>query len=383
MRSRCTPLNCADEVINLFEPKVGEGELSAIEDVFASRWLGTGERVEEFESAFGDHLGRPAGELVAVTSCTEGLFQVLAALELGPDDEVVLPTISFIGAAHAVAGTGASCVLTDVDPVTMNPTLEHVEQVTTPATRAILLLHFGGLPGQVKEIAALAGRRSIALVEDAAVGLGSSAGGRACGTLGDAGVWSFDAMKLLTTGDGGMVWSRDHDLISRLRRNVKLGLGPTGFRRRDESARWWEINPTTAGRRGAMNSMAAAMGLVQLDSLPQFLERRNEIAAAYDRALTSLPWLTLQRWPTKAARSFYWIQVDTSIRDRLAAHMLARGVYTTYKYWPLHRTKLYASVGDFLGADLAAATTLLLPMHQGLCNDDVSQVIAAIESFDP
>ena len=370
-------------MINLFEPRVGEAELSAIEDVFASRWLGAGGRVEQFESAFAEHLDRPVDELVAVTSCTEGLFQVFAAQELGPGDEVVLPTISFIGAAHAVADAGATCVLIDVDPVTLNPTLEQVERAITPATKAILLLHFGGLPGEVGEIAALARHRSIALVEDAAVGLGSSAGGRACGTLGDAGVWSFDAMKLLTTGDGGMVWSRDRDVISRLRRNVKLGLGPTGFRRREESSRWWEIDPTAAGRRGAMNSIAAAMGLVQLDSLSRFLRRRDEIAAAYDRALASLPWLTLQRWPAEAARSFYWIQVDAGIRDRLAAHMLAGDVYTTYKYWPLHRTGLYASAGDFRGADLAAATTLLLPMHQGLSDDDVGDVIAAIESFDP
>lgn len=370
-------------MINLFEPNVGEAELSAVEDVFTSHWLGAGECVDQFESAFGDHLGLPAEELVAVTSCTEGLFQVLATLDLGPGDEVVLPTVSFIGAAHAVAGTGATCVLTDVDPATLNPTLEQIEGAITPATRAILPLHFGGLPGQVAEIAALARERSISLVEDAAVGLGSVAGKHACGTLGDAGVWSFDAMKLLTTGDGGMVWSRDRDLVDRVRRSVKLGLGPTGFRQRDLSQRWWEIDPMAAGRRGAMNSIAAAIGLAQLKKLPRSLQRRDEIAVAYDRALGPLHWLTLQHWPATAARSFYWIQVDPGVRDRLAAHMLTSGVYTTYKYWPLHRTRLYESPSAFPGADRAAATTLLLPMHQGLDDDDVAWVIAAIESFEP
>jgi dTDP-4-amino-4,6-dideoxygalactose transaminase len=370
-------------MINLFEPDVGEMELSAIGDVFASRWLGAGECVERFERAFGDHLGRPSEELVAVTSCTEGLFQVFAALELGPGDEVVLPTVSFIGAAHAVASTGATCALTDVDPVTLNPTLEQVERAITPATKAILLLHFGGLPGQAAEIAALAERRSLTLVEDAAVGLGSSTDGYPCGILGDFGVWSFDPAKLLTTGDGGMVWGRDHERIAQLRRNVKLGLGPTGFRRRGESRRWWEIEPTTAGRRGAMNSIAAAIGLAQLDRLPRFLRCRDEIAAAYDHALAPLPWLTLQHWPEAAARSFYWIQVEAGVRDRLASHMLANGVYTTYKYWPLHRTRLYASSSSFPEADKAAKTTLLLPMHHGLDDSDVTQVITAVKAFDP
>ncbi|HEX6782304.1 MAG TPA: DegT/DnrJ/EryC1/StrS family aminotransferase [Solirubrobacterales bacterium] len=370
-------------MINLFEPDVGEAELAAVEGVFASRWLGAGECVERFERAFGDHLGLPADELVAVTSCTEALFQVLAALGLGPGDEVVLPTVSFIGAAHAVAGTGATCVLTDVDPATLNPTLEQVEGVITSATRAILPLHFGGLPGEVAEIAALAKERSIPLVEDAAVGLGSFAGERACGTLGDAGVWSFDAMKLLTTGDGGMVWSRNRTLVDQVRRNVKLGLGPTGFRQRDLSQRWWEIDPTAVGRRGAMNSIAAAIGLAQLEKLPRFLRRRDEIARTYDIALNQLSWLSLQRWPPTAARSFYWIQVEPGVRDRLAAHMLAAGVYTTFKYWPLHRTRMYSSSSAFPGADRAAATTLLLPMHQGLREDDVGRVIAAIGSFEP
>lgn len=369
-------------MINLFEPNVGRAELSAIEDVFASRWLGAGECVERFERAFGDHLGRPPEELVAVTSCTEGLFQVFAALDLGPGDEVVLPTVSFIGAAHAVTSTGATCVPTDVDPGTLNPTLEQVERAITTATKAILLLHYGGLPGRAAEIAALAERRSITLVEDAAVGLGSSTDGHPCGTLADFGVWSFDPAKLLTTGDGGMVWGRDRELIAQLRRNVKLGLGPTGFRRRGESQRWWEIEPTAAGRRGAMNSIAAAIGLAQLDRLPRFIRCRDEIAAAYDRALEPLPWLTLQRWPATAARSFYWIQVDADVRDRLATHLLTNGVYTTYKYWPLHRTRLYASSSSFPGADLAAKTTLLLPMHQGLDDNDVTQVITAVKSFD-
>jgi dTDP-4-amino-4,6-dideoxygalactose transaminase len=370
-------------MINLFEPKVGEAELAAIREVFDSRWLGSGERVEQFEAVFAEYLNRPVDELVAMTSCTEGLFQVLAALGLGPGDEVVLPTVSFIGAAHAVASTGATCVLADVDPKTLNPTTEQIEKAITPATQAILPVHFGGLPGAVEEIAGLAELRSIKLVEDAAVGLGSSVGDRACGTLGDVGVWSFDAMKMVTTGDGGMVWSSDRDLISRLRRNVSLGLGPTGFRRRDGSSHWWEIDPTSAGRRGEMNSIAAAIGVVQLESLPRFLRRRDEIAAAYDHALAPLTWLSLQHWPAEAARSFYWIQVDADIRDRLAAHMLASGIYTSYKYWPLHRTRLYASAADFPGADLAAATTLLLPMHQGLRDDDVDHIIATIESFDP
>jgi dTDP-4-amino-4,6-dideoxygalactose transaminase len=371
-------------VINLFEPLVGEEELSAVGDVFASRWLGDGDRVRQFEDSFSRHLDRPSAELVAVTSCTEALFHVLSALDLGPGDEILLPTVSFIGAAHAVACSGAKVALADVDPLTLNPRLEQIEEAITPATRAILLLHFGGLPGHVADIAAFARQRDIRLIEDAAVGLGSSVNGRPCGTLGDVGVWSFDAMKLLTTGDGGMIWSADERLIDRLRRSVKLGLGPSGFHQRHESRHWWEIDPAVTGRRGAMNSIAAAIGLAQMAKLPQFLQRRREIGCAYDEALSALPWLTLQRWPLSAARTFYWIRMETGdIRDRLAIHLLDHDVYASYKYWPLHRTQLYTSAAEFPGADLAAETTLLLPMHQGLSGGDVQRVIDVIERFEP
>jgi aminotransferase len=370
-------------MINLFEPQVGDSELAAVAEVFCSKWLGTGKRVEEFEQAFGRYIGRPAEELVAVTSCTEGLFQAVDALGLGPGDEVILPTISFIGAAHAVRDSGARVVLCDVDSVTLNPTVSQVERVVTDATKAVLVLHFGGAPGATAEIAEFAWHRSLRLVEDAAVGLGSSAVDRACGTLGDIGVWSFDAMKVLTTVDGGMVWCRDRDHAERIRKSVRLGLGASGFNQRRTSPRWWQIEPEAVGRRGAMNSVAAAMGMVQLGRLQEFLLRREEIAATYDAALAPLPWVSVPTWPKGAARTFYWIQLpEPAMRDRLARHLLEHGVYSTYKYWPLHQTQMYRCSGSFPGADRAAKSTLLLPLHQGLSGADVEQVLSAVRAFE-
>src|SRR5437899_10063737 len=118
-------------MINLFQPSAGEAELEAIRAVFASSWLGMGDRVREFERAFGEYINRPAAEVYAVSSCTEGLFHALAALDLGPGDDVILPTVSFIGAAHAVRSTGARVVLCDVDAGTLNPTVEQIERAVS------------------------------------------------------------------------------------------------------------------------------------------------------------------------------------------------------------------------------------------------------------
>ena len=368
-------------MIDVFQPEVGDAELAAVGDVLSSKWLGRGERSTLFEQAFADYVGRPAAEFHSLTSCTEGVFHLISALGIGPGDDVVLPTISFIGTAHAVHASGARMVLCDVDPATLNPTRAHVEAAVTPATKAIIVLHFGGDPGSVGELATWARAESLLLIEDAATGLGSTVDGKACGTVGDAGLWSFDAMKVLTTGDGGMVWSRDPAVLAKIQLSTSLGLGPSGFRVREESSAWWEIDPQLSGRRGAMHSIAAAIGLVQLGKLEQALRRRREISSIYDAAFATLDWLSIPDPPPSAARVFYWVQCTPQIRDRLARHLLEREIYTTFKYWPLHRTRMYGTESSFPGADDAAASTLLLPLHGGLSDTDSNRVAAAVREF--
>jgi aminotransferase len=371
-------------MINLFQPRVGEPELNAIADVFASNWLGNGKRVECFERDFGEYVGCPAGEMLAVASCTEGLFQAVDALGIGPGDEVVLPTISFVGAAHAVRATGADVVLCDVDPLTLNPTSEHVESALTSATKAVLILHYGGIPGAVAEIASLAKRHGLFLIEDAACALGSFHARRACGTFGEVGVWSFDAAKLLTTGDGGMVHCRSEATAERIRRNVRMGVGSAGFDRRGRSDRWWEIDPLGIGRRATMNDVSGAMGVAQLKRLPDFVSRRDRIAASYDKALAELSWLRPRPQPEEGTVTFYyWVQAMPTLRDELAEYLLERDIYTSFRYWPLHKTRMYRGRTSFPGADRAAASTLLLPVHQSLSDGEIEWIVDAIRSFRP
>jgi aminotransferase len=368
-------------MINLLQPSVGAAELDAVEEVFQASWLGAGERVKRFEHRLGEYLGCAPTEVLTVSSCSEGLFQVVEALGLGVGDEVILPSVSFLGAAHAVRATGARVVLCDVNPRTLNPTVDQIESAITPATKAVLILHYGGYPGDLIAIAELARQRSLLLIEDAACSLGSFVEGRACGTFGEIGVWSFDAVKLLTTGDGGLIWCRSEAVASRIYQKIRLGVGSSGLQR-VASPRWWEIDPATLGRRAIMNDVAAAIGLAQLDKLPGFLLRREEIAAAYDAHLSLIPWLTLpEKPPAQVARFYYWIQMPIGYRDQLATHLLQHGVYTNFRYWPLHRTTMYGGGGRFPGAETAAESTLLLPVHQGLSEAEVNRVIDTIHAF--
>ncbi len=367
----------------MFQPTLGPAELSAIAEVFADDWPGPGPKVKAFEEAFAAYIGAESEQMIAVTSCTEGLFQSVAALELGPSTEVILPTISFIGAAHAVRASGAGLRLIDVDPLTLNPLPEHVEKAVTSQTKAILLLHFGGRLDWIQDIARLAKARNIVLIEDSACSLGGRCNGDSYGTFGEIGVWSFDAMKLLVTGDGGMIRIRDDTLRQRVFHRITLGGVRPGLEGAASSrARWWELNPVCWGRWSSMNDLVAAIGLVQLGRINGFMNRRREIVHMYDSAFAGIPWLRLPPPPTEeSAPYFYWVQTPVHIRDKLANYLCERGIYTTFRYWPLHRTSLYADSGSYPGADLAADTTLLLPMHQNLSDSDVDRIVESVLAF--
>jgi dTDP-4-amino-4,6-dideoxygalactose transaminase len=254
----------------------------------------------------------------------------------------------------------------------------------TEKTKAAIVLHYGGYPGAVAAISEFAAARSIWLIEDAAIALGSFTLDKACGTLGEVGCWSFDSMKTLATGDGGMVWARRPLILDKIRKGVRLGVDASGFHRRSRSDQWWEVDPAMVGRWAPMNDLTAAVGLVQLERLPGFLSRRVEIAARYDAEFPDLTWLRRPPpAPDRAARTFYWVQTAPTIRDRLAQHLLQHEIYTSFRYWPLHKTQLYQSPGLFPGADLASDTTLLLPLHQGLSASDVDRVVDAVRDFRP
>ncbi|MCF6525784.1 DegT/DnrJ/EryC1/StrS aminotransferase family protein [Streptomyces sp. JJ36] len=371
-------------MINLFQPQVGAEELDAVAGVFADRWLGHGPRTEAFEAAFAAHLGVPAENVVFLNSGTAGLFLATESLGLGPGDEVVLPSLSFVAAANAVVTTGARPVFCDADARTLNPTAEDVERALTPRTRAVIVLHYGGQPGDIEAVAALCRERGVTLIEDAACSVASRVRGRAAGTFGDLAMWSFDAMKVLVTGDGGMIYVRDPEQAARVRRLAYHGLvRPSGFGYAKVSSRWWELDIPEPGRRVIGNDLTAAIGAVQLRRLPDLVARRREIVARYDRELAGLDGVLLPPPLPEGHESthyFYWVQTDPEIRDQVASDLYAEGVYTTFRYAPLHRVPAYATDGAPVlpSSDRAAERTLCLPLHPGLSDADVLTVAAAL-----
>lgn len=371
-------------MINVFQPTLSDDELEAVRQVFESNWLGKGRLTDRFESQFADYVDVNRSHVRSISCCTEGLFQAMDLLGVGEGDEVILSSISFLGAANAVLAAGARPVFCDVDHRSLNVTAATVEPRITDRTRAVIVLHYGGVPTEMNDLCELIETRGISLVEDSACSVASRYRGQACGTFGDVGVWSFDSMKILVTGDGGMVYCRSEEAATRLEESTYLGLiSESGFSSKARD-RWWEFEVSRPGRRAIMNDITSAIGLVQLTKLPEFIARRQRIHAYYDEGLGDLSSLELPPAVPEYVDSsyyFYWIQCPPECRDLLASHLRNNDIYTTFRYYPLHRVQRYGADDILPGADSAADRTLCIPIHQALSDSDVERVVSTIREF--
>ncbi|MDY6367792.1 MAG: DegT/DnrJ/EryC1/StrS family aminotransferase [Clostridia bacterium] len=366
------------------QPTLGKEELDRIKEVFDSNWIGKGKLVSEFEAKYAEHLGSTSDKVISTNCCSEGLFSSMHLLDIKPDDEVILPTISFVGAGNAICANGSKAVLCDVDKRTLNARAEDIEKVITKKTKAILLLHYGGIPCNMDEIMALAKAYNLKVIEDCAAGVCSTYKGKALGTFGDIGIWSFDAMKILVCGDGAIMHFNTPELREKADKWLYFGLQAKSGYENSVAQKWWEFDINCYGHRAIMNNVTAAMALEQLKKLPMFMQKRKAVHEAYDKGLKDIEWLDLPL-PIEEGSStsyyFYHVQVKNGKRDELARFLREKGIYTTYRYFPLHRVPFYGFKGKFPNADYAADNTLCLPIHQALKENEVQFIIESIHDF--
>ena len=351
-------------MIHLFRPDVGLREMVAVNRVIASRWLGEGPLVTKFTERWAAYLGVSPNNLLPMASASDALFLSMELLDVGLGDEVIIPSIHFVAAANAILRRGATPIFCDVNSWTMLTDANYIKEKITERTRAIMVLHYGGLSCNMIPIQEL----GYPIIEDAAVAVGTHYKGRACGTIGTMGTWSFDAMKMIGAGSGGMLYCNDDraKLLSRLGVSQQHGLS-------SQECDWWSYELEEYGRLSEMNDITAAMALVQLDKLESNLRKRNFIWRYYSDRLFNLVHIP----PWTGTPSFYWIQ--TKRRDELAQFLRKHGIYTSFRYWPLHWAM---KIRDRLpGAEQAAGKTLLLPFHSALTKRQMKTVCDRVGEF--
>jgi len=366
-------------MIPVFSNSLGEQELAAVRQVMESRWLGMGPECAAFEEELAVHLG--VNRLLLTNCATSGLYLALRCLGLKPGQEVIVPAVHFVACAGAVLEMGGVPVYADVDPRTLNVTGREIERRRTPGTVGVILNHYGGHPCNMDEIREASWRMWI--LEDAANAPASRYKNRAAGTLGDAGVWSFDAMKILSMADGGALWFWDNKMHKRAWRLRNLGLDTLSGKDKAEEkgARWWEFTVPEPSGRADSNDLLACVGRVQLKRLPEFVAKRRRVWDVYQKELRGVGDLTLPPEPLDGCTgSYYLYWVQTAQRNKLARFLYDAGIYTTFRYYPLHRA--FKARGVSLPyAEQVAEVTLNLPLHQNLSDDDVGLIVGKVKEF--
>lgn len=364
--------------IPVMRPLLGEEEAAAVAEVVRSGWVAQGPRVAEFEKAFAASVGAAHG--VAVSSCTTGLHLCLHLLGVGPGDEVVVPSFSFIATANAVRYCGATPVFADVLRGSGNLDPASVAAVLTPRTKAVMAVHQGGQPCDVDGVRAVCG--DVPVIEDAACAAGSQLRGRPVGTGALLAAWSFHPRKLLTTGEGGMVTTDDAEWAARLRRLREHGMSVSAADRHASGKVVLESYAETAFNY-RMTDLQAAMGLVQLGRLPGMVARRRELVARYRELLAPLDVRPVADPPfgTSNHQSF-WVELPDgapAVADVLAA-LAAAGVSGRRGIMAAHREPAYAGHphAPLPVTEHLTARTLILPVHHELTEADQRRVVDAL-----
>jgi dTDP-4-amino-4,6-dideoxygalactose transaminase len=383
------PIDAAAPFLPFALPDIGEEEIAAVVACLRSGWVTTGPTTRRFEHEFRDYLGGGDLEAISVNSATAGLHLALESLGIGPQDEVIVPTLTFTATAEVVRYLGATPVFVDVDPATLNMSPSAVEAAITPHTRAIVPVHYAGMACDMDALLELARAHKLRVVEDAAHAFPTRYKGRLVGTLdSDITVFSFYANKTMTTGEGGMVVVRDPNLARRIRLMRLHGISSDAFNRYVSKTPAWFYDVVAPGYKYNLTDIASAIGIEQLRKIDRFLARREQLARRYDAALADLPLLLPPRPDDGSSHAWHLYVIRLSAQARLGRddvinQLAQRGIGTSVHFIPLHRQPYWRdtfklSPARFPVADATFHTILTLPLYTRMSDADQDRVIDAL-----
>ena len=368
-------------MISVFGSLVDDEEIANVAACMRSQWMGFGKGVDTFEAKYKEKFGLK--HFAMVDSGSNALFMAVKLLDLPADSEIILPSFTWVSCAQAVLLAGHRPVFCDVDLITMNVRREDIEAKITPHTGAIMVVHYAGLAVDMDPILAL----GYPVIEDAAHAVDSTYKGQPCGAIGDVGIFSYDAVKNLTVGEGGGITARRPEYIDRARVMRYCGIGKSGFDSAIANAgtktRWWEYNIQEAFIKMLPTNMAASIGIAQLDRIDALQARRKDIWDRYQHELSHVNELVLPPEARTGDRhSYFTYCLRAPRRDDLAHHLLKEQIYTTLRYHPLHLNPLYEQMDVRLAnSEQLNADALSIPIHPRLTDEEVGLVIEKIATF--
>jgi dTDP-4-amino-4,6-dideoxygalactose transaminase len=373
------------EFLPFSPPNITKEEIDAVVEVLRSGWISAGPRTQLFENAFAKYIGIP--DALALSSCTGGLHLALAALGVGPGDEVITTTMTFCSSVHVIEHVGATPILVDIDPKTLTLDPERVKEAITSRTRVIMPVHLAGHPVDMQPILELARQYNLFVVEDAAHAIPACYEGRMVGAIGDLTAFSFYATKNMTTGEGGMLTGKP-EYIDRARLLSMHGMNRDAWKRYSSNGNWY-YEVIAAGFKYNMSDIQAALGLVQLTRLDEMQKRRYEIVKRYKASLASISQLQLpmERENVQHAWHLYILRLNldqlTIDRGQFINELKQRNIGTSVHFIPVHMHPYYAEKYNLQPETLPVAyheyqRMLSLPLHSGLSDEDITDIIASV-----
>lgn len=358
--------------IPVYRPDLTGNETRYVQECLDSTWISSkGRFVGEFETRFAEYINVPYA--TTVSNGTVALHLALLALGIGPGDEVIVPTLTYIAAVNAIRYTGATPVFVDSLTATWQMDPQDVEQKLSARTRAIMAVHIYGHPCDMEALGALAKERGIFLIEDCAEAFGSRYGNQHVGTFGDIATFSFFGNKTITTGEGGMVVTSDLTLYQRSKHFKGQGLAA-------HREYWHDV----VGYNYRMTNICAAIGLAQLERAEEFLEKKRQVAAGYEHGLKGSP-VTLHKTTQGITHSYWMVSLlvnEPSQRDPLRRALETRGIETRPLFYPVHTMPMYAErYQRHPVAEDLAWRGINLPSWPGLSDDDVMEICAVIRDY--
>ena len=375
--------------IQISLPSTGEEEWQACREPLMSGWLTQGPKVAAFENAFAERHG--VKHALATTSCTTGLHLILAAMGIGPGDEVIIPAFTWVATANVVLYCGATPVFADVDRATNNIDPADIARKLSPRTRAVIVVHLFGLCADMDAIRAVV-PANVKIIEDAACAAGASYKGAPAGTLGDAAAFSFHPRKSITTGEGGMVTTNDDQLaeVANMLRNHGASISEEQRHNGPRPYLLPEFN--LLGYNYRMTDLQGAVGLVQLAKLDRFIEERQRWAEFYHNELAAIGWLRMPVFPENGTHAWqaFVTYVDPQKapmpRNDIMERLQAAGIATRPGTHAVHMLGYYRdrfgfNQGDYPGARDCDANTMAIPLHNRMTTDDYHYVVETIKAL--
>jgi dTDP-4-amino-4,6-dideoxygalactose transaminase len=372
----------------LSELEFDERELAEVLEAIDSEWITAGPRTQAFEKAFATFTG--TAEAVAVSNGTAALFVALKALGIGPGDEVLVPSMTFVATAAAVIHCGAEPVLVDIcslDNPTMSP--DDAAAKLTSRTKAILPVHYAGIPADMDRLCALAASHGLLLVEDAAHAPGARFASEACGSFGSAGCFSFFGNKNITTAEGGMITTNDTELAQRMRLLRSHGMTVSSWDR--DKGRPAHYDVLQFGFNFRFDDIRAALGLVQLGKLPLFNRQRAELVRRYNERFSEarldviLPFASVPEIKEPSYHIYPIVLASSAERDAMAEQLKAEGIQTSIHYPPIHHFSAFRETGREVSLPITeafASRELTLPLYPSLSPTLVDDIVAVAAVYD-